>query len=330
MYGATVGRTALLDIDATTNQAICHVRPDAKRADTRYVWYALRQKLPELLARRVGGAQPNISQETIRSTRVYLPALPVQRRIADILDKADAIRRKRKQAIALTEELLRSTFLEMFGDPVTNPKGWPLETIDDLCSRGANLADGPFGSTLKPEHYVSIGVKVVRNWNIYDDRFDASEFKYVTEEKFREIRRSEVLSGDILITTKGTVGDICIAPDLGGPAVLSASGSVRLRLPSDESYLPEFLVSQMTSPKYKQYLHTFEAGSAQQYLNLSAIRKMVLVRPPPGIQRQFASLRSRVRLSRDQLVAAAVDAEHLSSALTRLVFSDRLGEAVGC
>ncbi len=132
MYGATIGRTTLLGIDATTNQAVCHVRPDPGRADTRYVWFALQAKLPEFLGRRVGGAQPNISQETIRSTTVYLPPLREQRRIADILDKADAIRRKRKEAIALTEALLRSAFLEMFGDPVTNPKGWDVVPLHRL------------------------------------------------------------------------------------------------------------------------------------------------------------------------------------------------------
>ncbi len=61
-----------------------------------------------------------------------MPPLPEQRRIADILDKADAVRRKRKGAIALAEELLRSAFLEMFGDPVTNPKGWPVKPLTAL------------------------------------------------------------------------------------------------------------------------------------------------------------------------------------------------------
>src|SRR5206468_2688328 len=83
--------TALLGIDATTNQAVCHIRPTSSEADTRYLWYALKSKLPELLAKRVGGAQPNISQETIRATRVRLPRLDEQRRIAAVLDRADAI-----------------------------------------------------------------------------------------------------------------------------------------------------------------------------------------------------------------------------------------------
>lgn len=132
MYGATVGRMALLGIDAATNQAVCNVVPDASKADTKYVYYALLSKVPDFLRSAIGGAQPNISQGLIRSTEIPLPPLPEQKRIAAILDKADAIRRKRQQAIQLADDFLRAVFLDMFGDPVTNPKGFPVGTIRDL------------------------------------------------------------------------------------------------------------------------------------------------------------------------------------------------------
>ncbi len=76
----------------------------------------------------------SIAFESLAKLRLFLPPLPEQRRIADILDKADSIRRKRKEAIALTEELLRSAFLEMFGDPVTNPKGWPVRELGSIST----------------------------------------------------------------------------------------------------------------------------------------------------------------------------------------------------
>jgi len=79
-----------------------------------------------------GAVVKNLNSDLVRGVRVPLPPLPEQHRIADILDKADAIRRKRKEAIALTEDLLRSAFLDMFGDPVTNPKGWELTPLAKL------------------------------------------------------------------------------------------------------------------------------------------------------------------------------------------------------
>jgi type I restriction enzyme S subunit len=79
-----------------------------------------------------GTTRAKLTKSAAEQIPVMLPPLSEQRRIADILDKADAIRRKRKEAIALTEELLRSAFLEMFGDPVTNPKGWPVKALGEL------------------------------------------------------------------------------------------------------------------------------------------------------------------------------------------------------
>lgn len=85
-------------------------------------------------AKAQGATMLNLNTSILRAVPLRVPPLPEQRRIADILDKADAIRRKRKQAIALTEELLRSAFLDMFGDPVTNPKGWEVRGLCAVCS----------------------------------------------------------------------------------------------------------------------------------------------------------------------------------------------------
>jgi type I restriction enzyme S subunit len=115
MYGATVGRVGILGIAATTNQAVCHIIPDPTRADSRYLFHVLMHRVPALLAQRVGGAQPNINQEIVRRLEVPLPNLGQQRRIAEILDKADALRVKRRAALAQLDSLIQSIILDMFG-----------------------------------------------------------------------------------------------------------------------------------------------------------------------------------------------------------------------
>ncbi len=325
----SIGEVALAHPElkgANIARAVSRVRC-GPRLDRRFLAWFLRSKAAQdyFLAEARTVAQPTLNIRQLELLPVPLPPLPEQRRIADILDKADAIRRKRKEAIALTEELLRSAFLEMFGDPVTNPKGWPVATIGELCQRGASLVDGPFGSSLKPEHYTTTGVRVVRNWNIYDDRFDESAFKFVEPEKFEEIRRSEVRAGDLLLTTKGTVGDTCLMPDLPGTSVLSASGTVRLRLPPDDALLGPVAVWQMISPMFKRYLHSFEAGSAQQYLNLSAIKKMRLILPPKGAQQAFVALRAGVQAVRARQTEGVATAEALFDALVHRAFRGELG-----
>jgi type I restriction enzyme S subunit len=133
MYGATVGRLAILGVEAATNQAICHIVPNPDEADTRYLYYALSDQVPEIIAMGVGGAQPNISQGLIKELRIPLPPLAEQRRIAAILDQADALRAKRRESLAQLETLKQSIFLDMFGDPVFNARRFPTHPIKDLA-----------------------------------------------------------------------------------------------------------------------------------------------------------------------------------------------------
>jgi type I restriction enzyme S subunit len=132
MYGATVGRVGLLGIEATTNQAVCHIVPDPRRADTRYMFHALQQKAEELIRQGVGGAQPNISQGVIKDTRIYLPQLDDQKRIAAILDQADTLRRLRQRAIDRLNDLGQAIFSEMFGDLAKVPIMSLGELVDEF------------------------------------------------------------------------------------------------------------------------------------------------------------------------------------------------------
>ena len=95
--------------------------------------------------------------------KVPLPSLADQKRIAGILDAADALRAKRREALGQLDTLLQSTFLDMFGDPVTNPMGWPPTSLPAISEE---LRDGPFGSNLKSSHYVESGVRVIRLQNV--------------------------------------------------------------------------------------------------------------------------------------------------------------------
>ena len=136
LSGATTGKIGIIDKDSHgvfVNQRIAIIRAE-NSITQRYLRYMFSGKILEkLLNNAWGAAQANLSPKVLRELEIPLPPLEEQRRIAAILDKADGVRRKRKAAIALTEDLLRSTFLDMFGDPVTNPKGWDAKSIESIC-----------------------------------------------------------------------------------------------------------------------------------------------------------------------------------------------------
>jgi type I restriction enzyme S subunit len=118
------------------NQHIFNVHIDRARVDKRYFRYALNDRLNEIIHHAHGGVGlQHITKGKLEAVEILLPQLSEQKRIADILDKADAIRRKRQEAIAIVEgELLRSAFREQLGDPRTNPKGWPIEQLGNVIN----------------------------------------------------------------------------------------------------------------------------------------------------------------------------------------------------
>jgi type I restriction enzyme S subunit len=142
MYGATIGACSILPFEAATNQACGAILPN-DNCDVTYLFYYLKSIKDELIGRGVGGTQPNISGSIIKDTKIPLPPLPQQQKIANILDAADALRQKDKALLAKYDELTQALFLDMFGDPVSNPNRWK-------CIKGADIfkfSSGKFNPT---------------------------------------------------------------------------------------------------------------------------------------------------------------------------------------
>ena len=287
MYGATVGRMALLGIDATTNQAICNITPDSNIAFTKYVYYALLSKVPEFLKSAVGGAQPNISQGIIREIQIPLPPLAEQKRIAAILDKADAIRRKRQQAIKLADDFLRSVFLDMFGDPVSNPKGWPCLKLESLVSKPITYG------ILKPEEFVPNGIPMLRIQDLTQGIIDtASEFHLVSEKLSCQYKRTILEGGEIVISLVGSIGIVARVPyELHGANVHRNLGVIQLK----DSSIAEYITSFMQLPQFMQILERVSKGGVHKLLNLADVKEIEIPMPTLDVIEKYTEIKLHLK-----------------------------------
>lgn len=283
MYGATAGKTAFLNIDATTNQAICNIIPDPSVGSARYVWFALRAQLSTLLSKRVGGAQPNINQEIIRNTTILLPDINAQRRIAAILDKADAIRRMRRDSVRIADELLRSTFLEMFGDPVTNPKGWKVQQLGDICdvTGGLQVTAARAGNP--------ISIPYLRVANVFRDRLALQEIKeiLVTES---EVARTALKKGDVLVVEgHGNPEELGRAAVWNGAISLCSHQNHLIRIHTNADRLrPIFLSAFLNSSSGRaQMLRLGKTTSGLNTISTNNVRSIKLLIPPLAQQESF-------------------------------------------
>lgn len=322
MYGATVGQVARLRISAATNQAVCHIRPDPSRCETDYLYWFLVSSKSELLQQRVGGGQPNISQAIIRDLEVPLPDRDQQVRIATILDKADAIRRKRQQALLLTDDFLRSVFLDMFGDLMTNPRGWPIKTLSE------GVAEFEGGRNVMPTDTPRAdGVRVLKVSAVTSGEYKPHESKSFDEnEEFPD--HYIVREGDLLISRANTselVGAVAYVWETQGREMLPDK-LWRFVWPQERTIEPLFMLHLARSRYFREQLIQRATGSSGSMKNIGKAKMLEIPIPVPPIdlQRTFSRIATRTRLASEASTISMKQAGDLFSCLQQRAFSGQL------
>lgn len=234
-------------------------------------------------------AKPSINMSNINASEVLqfpvvLPPLSEQRRIADVLDRAEALRVKRRATLAQLDTFTQALFLDLFGDPATNPKGWELKTVGALA---AKFSDGPFGSNLKSSHYTDAGVRVVRLQNIGVGEFLDDDRAFISEDHFADLKKHECRPGDVLV---GTLGDpnlrACIQPDWLAVA-LNKADCVQLRADGRIAD-PAYVCALLNQPTTERMAQELIVGQTRLRISMGRLRGLKVPCPPVSIQREFA------------------------------------------
>ncbi|MDD2658117.1 MAG: restriction endonuclease subunit S [Methylococcales bacterium] len=284
MYGATVGRLGILGIEATTNQAVCHIIPDPKVAETQYVFHAISHRVPSLISMGVGGAQPNINQTIIKDLVISLPPLPEQRRIAAILDQADALRAKRREALAQLDSLTQSIFIEMFGDPIGNSIKWQQLLLSEAVIGKYGIKAGPFGSSLKKEEYTSSGYRIYGQEQVIAGRFDIGDY-YISAAKFEQLSSCAVAENDLLLSLVGSFGKVLIVPPGIEPGIINPR---LLKItPNQDLLTSEFLAALLQQPTIQAEFERVAHGGTMGILNAGLLKTLNVIIPPLDLQRKF-------------------------------------------
>ena len=285
----TIGNPVFVDVDIEFSIKNVALFKFAKSPiDGKYFRYLLETAIftKQIDAEQRGGTQKFVSLTVLRNALIPYPPIEEQRRIAEILDRADAIRRKRQEAIRLTEELLRSAFLEMFGDPVTNPKGWTSGTILNVVTNPSDMRCGPFGTQLKAEEIVSEGIPLIGIENVKGGKFQSAISKHITSSKAKELAAFDVQAGDVLVTRMGTIGHACVVPQDLEEARISYH-LFRIRSNPDKC-LPGFLASTITwSGTFLRQLERLSHGAIMAGLKTADLKEVRFLIPPIKLQNQY-------------------------------------------
>jgi type I restriction enzyme, S subunit len=287
---------------------------DTQKLDLRYLYYALRDV--NLAKHTITTSIPGINRDDIYTTTIPLPPLAEQQRIAAILDKADALREKRRQALAKLDALLQSVFLEMFGDPVTNPKGWEIRKLKDLSNL---ITDGVHA---KP-NYTDEGVPFISVKDITTGRLYFDDCKFVSVEDHRKFtQRCKPELHDILYTKVGATYGRAVIVDT--KEEFSLYVSVSLIKPKKEIIDPSFLQAVMNSPGIKRQADKCIKGIGVPDLHLIEIKNFLIPLPPRNVQMDFVMKVNAIYRLIEEQKTQLLKVEALFSSLQQRAFNGEL------
>jgi type I restriction enzyme, S subunit len=295
------------------------IRPNKKEILPKYVSYWLSSKVVHhQIKKLVRGI--HLYPKDVDVLEIPLPPLTEQKRIATILDKADAIRRKRQQVMKLANEFLRATFLDMFGDPVLNPKNWEEKLLGEIADIASGVTKGRKFNGKK-----TISVCYMRVANVQDGYIDLNDIKEI-EALETDIDKYSLQSGDILLTEGGD-------PDkLGRGAVwkgeidpcIHQNHVFRVRVEKSIAY-PEYLNALIGSSRGKRYfLKAAKQTTGIASINMTQLKGFPVLLPPKNLQKQYGDLVKKYQNLLGSLDSMTQHDNYLFNSLTQRAFRGEL------
>lgn len=312
MYGATIGACSILPFEAATNQACGALLPN-DNCDVTYLFYYLKSIKEELIGKGVGGAQPNISGGIIKDLQIPLPPLPQQQKIANILDAADALRQKDKALLAKYDELTQALFLDMFGDPVSNPKGLKKVKMDKLMKIVRGGSPRPIDNYLGGTYpWIKIGDATKG-----DDIYLNSTREHITKDGLKKTRLLPV--GSLIFANCGV--------SLGFARIINFEGCIHdgwLAFSDfDEEKLNKIFLLKALNSITKYFRDTAPDGT-QPNLNISIMKNFELIIPPVREQEKFEKILQTILTQKAIAQKSLEKSEALFNSLLQKAFKGEL------
>jgi type I restriction enzyme S subunit len=289
---------------------------DKSKVNTKYLFYFLDTYLEKLREQAIGGVIKYIKLENLTNVQIPLPPLATQKRIADILDAADALRRKDQELLKKYDELAQAIFIEMFGDPVKNEKGWEVKKLGILCSK---ITDGEH---INPR-IVQIGKPLIMAKDIRFDGIDFSDYKCVDELDFIKFtKKCNPEKGDLILVSRGaTIGRCCIVET---DREFCLMGSTIL-IKCDTDLTAEFLFQLFKDNNFKKNLVNVSSSSAQQAIYISHVKELQIPLPPIELQKNYLKITKEIK---DQFVITSKSHQQLELLFDSLIQKAFKGELV--
>lgn len=244
----------------------------------RTIYYYLSGNIEILEKGFKGAGLKHISKQYILDVDFLVPSFEKQRKIVDTLDKINDLIAKRKQQLEKLDLLVKSKFVEIFGDPVSNPNGWQKVCLSDL----ADIRIGPFGSLLHKEDYIIGGHALVNPSHIIDGKISTDEKLTISKEKYNELKPYQLEINDVVMGRRGEMGR-CAVVDKAG--LLCGTGSLIIRTKGEVR--ADYIQKIISFPTFKKTIEDMAVGQTMPNLNVPIVSRFQIIKPPLDVQNSY-------------------------------------------
>jgi type I restriction enzyme S subunit len=272
---------------AVSTDCLVTFAKDSSRTCVKYVYYFLSGNIHVLEEGFKGAGLKHISKSYINSIKIPLPPFPVQKRIVEILDTADTLRRKDQELLKKYDELAQAIFIDMFGDPVKNEKRWDSLMLNSLCTK---ITDG----THQSPKFTKDGIPFLLVSNIVNYKISYTTNKFISNEEFEILnQRTPIEVGCILLTTVGSYGNPAIIKEQSAFAFQRHIAYIK---PNHELINYKYLYSFLKSPLARLQMNRLVNGVAQKTLNLADLKSLKIWNIPRSLQDEYARIFDNIEL----------------------------------
>ena len=309
-----VGKVAINNIECAFNQQINAIAPDTKKCDTKYIAYAIQSQQHRLQDIANAAVVPILNKTQFSDIEILLPPLEEQRRIATTLDKVSDLIAKRRAQLDKLDLLVKARFVEMFGDPVTNPYGYPVHQLSDYIEF---LTSGSRGWA---QYFSDEGEYFITIKNVKNCRITLNDVQHIVPPDNAEAKRTKVQEGDLLISITADLGRTgVVTKEIADHGANINQHLTCIRL-NQKEVLPLYVAYYMESDAGKGQFQAKNQSAVKAGLNFNSINTLRLMVPPKEQQGLFINFVEQTDKSKMTIQQGLDKLETLKKALMQRYF----------
>ena len=291
-------------------RGLAALTPIRNKCSKQFLYYALQSKVDSLIAQGTGSTFKAISKKVLEATRIPAYSTIEQEQIAETIGHVDNTIAARRKQLALLDQLVKSRFIELFGDPKQNPKGYPVKEFDEIS---VLITDGEHATPRRTDK----GIYLLSARNILNHALQLDDVDYIDEEEYTRIARRVVpQAGDVLISCSGSIGRCCVVPEELRFQMVRSAALIRF----DDTVKPVFAEWLITSDELQRQISMSATQSSQANLFQGKIRKLRGYVPPMELQEQFAAFVEQTDKSKLAVQKGLQELEILKKSLLQQYF----------